>query len=147
MYDISKFTVGTRVRHTGYNFYEKKGWEGLIMSRGKYIRVNWDNKEVALYQSNSKYILDTLEIIPEPKQGQMVYVRDSSQGDWSEREFIFDRGPAYDYRYVCANEGSQVCFTAWAEMRTELETEVTELTLSEIADKLNIDVKNLRIKD
>lgn len=85
---------------------------------------------------------------------RVVEVKNSLSDEWRKRVLVFVRKINNTNYYYCVNDATTLeksnsiaGISLWREMREVKEPVITELTLSEIATKLNIPVNQLRIKE
>lgn len=85
------------------------------------------------------------EIIPEFQWGEEVEVRDSDTGPWINNIFVGVNPKDIKYRFITVDETGNS--NVWKQCRKVQQPEIQEMTIKEIAEKLNINPALLKIKE
>jgi hypothetical protein len=133
---MSKFNVGDRVRRTNYSFGEMRiGDEGIINKICTSGAIMFDGDD---WEYDPTYF----ELVePEFEWGEEVEVRDSKNVSWIKRKFVGINPNENNNKYIVVSGGGR----PWAYKYCR--NLKKELTLQEIADKFELDVNELRIKE
>jgi hypothetical protein len=107
-----------------------------------------DNKEIYSEDSDGRWFKREYD-----QNGNKIYSEDSN-GFWSKREYNLNGKEIYrensdGFWYKCEYNlnGKEIYFENSKGTIIDNRPKVIELTLQEVADKLGVDVKNLRIKE